>query len=80
VSVIAISAGTSTCERNRASGPLTVLIGTKLAPRDPKWLRVRFLAHLSSGLVPIWNGIFTSRTGWSIPPGCDGASRPSVRR
>src|SRR5258708_3592937 len=36
--------------------------------------------YLYCGLTLIWNGMLTSRTGRSIPPGCEGASRPSVRR
>jgi pyruvate dehydrogenase (quinone)/pyruvate oxidase len=37
-------------------------------------------AHLSCGLELIRNGTFTSRAGWSVPPGWDGASRPSVNK
>src|ERR1700735_2024672 len=37
-------------------------------------------AYPYCGLTLIWNGMLTSRTGWSIPPGCEGASRPSVSK
>src|SRR6202022_3115306 len=37
-------------------------------------------SHLHWGLAVNCIGRLTSRTGRSIPPGCAGASRPSVRR
>ncbi len=44
--------------------------------------KVRFLMrfYLYWGLAPVWNGMLTSRTGRSIPPGCEGASSPSVSK
>ena len=70
---------------SRALNPCRIVTHPKAAtPATPAEMidrkRERFLMrfHLYWGLAPIPNGMLTSRTGWSIPPGCEGASRPSV--
>src|SRR5258708_39915956 len=51
--------------------------GRGTIPSAAPWLG-QGTTHLYWGLALIWNGMLTSRTGRSIPPGCEGASRPSV--
>ncbi len=64
--------------RELSQTPLTGIGNAGDRAHDMLFFSIR--AYLSWGLALIWNGMLTSRTGWSIPPGCEGASRPSVSK